>query len=96
MNRKQILFIFAIVVLVCLTRGISVGGNVDVNGDGVVNTADLEFVDQHIGTTGEHPADVNDDNGYLYYELPNRELTRENPYHIPKEKETSKLMRCKD
>ena len=47
MNRKQILFIFAIVVLVCLTRGISVGGNVDVNGDGVVNTADLEFVDKH-------------------------------------------------
>ena len=62
MNRKQILFIFVIVVLVCLTRGISVGGNVDVNGDGVVNTADLEFVGDHIGRLGEHAADVNDDN----------------------------------
>ena len=62
MNRKQILFIFAIVVLVCLTRGISVGGNVDVNGDGVVNTADLEFVGTHLGRLGEHAADVNDDN----------------------------------
>ena len=62
MNRKQIVFIFAIVVLVGLTRGISVGGNVDVNGDGVVNTADLEFVGTHLGRLGEHAADVNDDN----------------------------------
>ena len=61
MNRKHIVFIFAIVLLVCLTRGISVGGNVDVNGDGVVNTADLEFVGDHLGRLGEHPADVNDD-----------------------------------
>ena len=49
MNRKQILFIFAIVVLVCLTHGISVGGNVDVNGDGVVNTADLESKSRRLG-----------------------------------------------
>ena len=62
MNKKQILFIFAIVLLVCLTRGISVGDNVDVNGDGVVNTADLEFVGTHLGRLGEHAADVNDDN----------------------------------
>ena len=63
MNRKQILFIFAIVVLlVCTTQGISVGGNVDANGDGVVNTADLEFVGTHLGRFGEHAADVNDDN----------------------------------
>ena len=62
MNRQQILFIFAIVVLVCTTQGISVGGNVDANGDGVVNTKDLEFVDAHLGRIGNHPADVNDDN----------------------------------
>ena len=62
MNKKQIVFIFAIVLLVCLTRGVSVGGNVDVNGDGVVNTADLEFVGMHLGRLGVHAADVNDDN----------------------------------
>ena len=62
MNRQQILFIFAIIVLVCTTHGISVGGNVDANGDGVVNTKDLEFVDAHLGRIGNHPADVNDDN----------------------------------
>ena len=62
MNKKQIVFIFAIVLLVCLTHGISVGSNVDVNGDGVVNTADLEFVGTHLGRLGEHAADVNDDN----------------------------------
>ena len=62
MNRKQMLFIFAIVLLVCTTHGISVGGNVDANGDGVVNTKDLEFVDAHLGRIGTHPADVNDDN----------------------------------
>ena len=62
MNRKQMLFIFAIVLLVCTTHGISVGGNVDANGDGVVNTKDLEFVDAHLGRIGNHPADVNDDN----------------------------------
>ena len=48
MNRKQIFFIFAIVVLVCTTQSIAVGGNVDANGDGVVNTKDLEFVDDHL------------------------------------------------
>ena len=62
MNIKQILFIFTIVVLVCATQSISVGGNVDANGDGVVNTKDLEFVDAHLGRIGNHPADVNDDN----------------------------------
>ena len=62
MNKKQIVFIFTIMLLVCLTRGISVGGNVDVNGDGVVNTADLEFVGRHLGRLGVHAADVNDDN----------------------------------
>ena len=62
MNRKQILLIFAVILCVSYPQGISVGGSVDVNGDGVVNTADLEFVDKHIGTTGEHAADVNDDN----------------------------------
>ena len=34
----------------------------DVNGDGVVNTADLEFVGRHLGRLGVHAADVNDDN----------------------------------
>ena len=47
---------------VCGAQGVSWAGDVDVNGDGVVNTADLELVDRAIGTTGEHAADVNDDN----------------------------------
>ena len=62
MNKKQIVFIFAIVLLACIIHGISIGSNVDVNGDGVVNIADLEFVGDHIGRLGEHAADVNDDN----------------------------------
>ena len=62
MNRKQILFILAILLLVCTTQGISVGGSVDVNGDGIVNNEDLVLVDEAIGATGPHAADVNDDN----------------------------------
>ena len=59
MSKKQIM---CDCVIGCLTHGISVGGIVDVNGDGVVNTADLEFVGTHLGRLGEHAADVNDDN----------------------------------
>ena len=63
MNRKRIVLILVSAVLwVCGAQGISWAGDVDVNGDGVVNTADLELVDRAIGTTGEHAADVNDDN----------------------------------
>ena len=62
MNSKQILLIFAVLLCILYPQGISVGGSVDVNGDGVVNTADLEFVDAHLGSLDAHPADVNDDN----------------------------------
>ena len=63
MNRKGIVLILVSAVLwVCGAQGISWAGDVDVNGDGVVNTADLELVDRAIGTTGDHAADVNDDN----------------------------------
>ena len=62
MNSKQILLIFAVLLCLLYPQGISVGGSVDVNGDGVVNTEDLEFVDTHLGRIGEHLADVNDDN----------------------------------
>ena len=61
MNRKGIWLMLAFVLLVCLTQCISVGTNVDVNRDGKVDRADLEFVDKHIGMTGDHAADVNDD-----------------------------------
>ena len=63
MNKKGIVLILVSAVLwVCGAQGVSWAGDVDVNGDGVVNTADLELVDRAIGTTGEHAADVNDDN----------------------------------
>ena len=62
MNSKQILLIFAVLLCILYPQGISVGGSVDVNGDGVVNTADLEFVGAHLGSLGAHAADVNDDN----------------------------------
>ena len=63
MNRKGIVLILVSAVLwVCGAQGVSWAGDVDVNGDGVVNTADLELVDRAIGTTGDHAADVNDDN----------------------------------
>lgn len=56
----SLLLILAVALFV--SDPISWAGNVDVNGDGVVNTADLEFVDARIGATGQNPADVNDDN----------------------------------
>ena len=62
MNSKQILLIFAVLLCILYPQGISVGGSVDVNGDGVVNIADLEFVGAHLGRLGAHAADVNDDN----------------------------------
>ena len=61
MNRKGILSMLALVLLVCLTQCTSVSTGVDVNGDGKVDYADLEYVDKHIGKTGSHAADVNDD-----------------------------------
>ena len=61
MNKKQIVLIFGVMLCVLYPQSISIGGSVDVNGDGVVNTADLEFVDKYLGRVGEHAADVNDD-----------------------------------
>ena len=62
MNSKRILFVFASVLLICGSQDVSIGGNVDVNGDGVVDTADLVLVDGRIGEVGAQAADVNDDN----------------------------------
>ena len=61
MNQKQILLIFSVILCVLYPQGISIGGSVDVNSDGAVNTADLAFVDDHLGRLGVHAADVNDD-----------------------------------
>lgn len=68
MNKKQIVLIFAVVFCV-VSAGISIGDNVDVNGDGVVNTADLKYVDKHIGKTGNHAADVNGDKVVNVFDL---------------------------
>ena len=61
MNTEGILLILALVLLACLTQCTSVSTGVDVNADGKVDYADLEYVDQHIGKTGNHAADVNND-----------------------------------
>ena len=62
MKCKRILLILAVILCVLCPQRVSVGGSVDVNGDGVVDRRDLEFVDDHLGRVGAHAADVNDDN----------------------------------
>ena len=61
--RRTLVFVTLVFILNPFAPEVSPQGRAeDVNGDGVVNTADLEFVDARIGATGQNPADVNGDN----------------------------------